>query len=495
MQLLILALFLSLYLHDEMPSLIRTDTHWLVLLAWVVGAKFVLAGVYATACRFTAARLSSGGASRRLLRLELVGSVFRVGTLVLWACDLHLGLLVWVRRTIHGLTGITQPILFDELLTMLPTLVLWGIGWGAYYPVERRLREASLMRQIDQGQPIYAIWSRWQYILAQYRYQVALILLPLVAVIAWTESIEFMAGRGTGWINMGSQTVWITLGCIGIFMCAPVLIRLAWGTVPLPDGEVRDHLLAMCRRHRVRIGELLMWRTYGGMINAAVLGFISPLRYILITDGLLQQMPRHHVEAVMAHELAHVRKRHMVWLLLSALALMGVVEVAALVFLANNGLDDEALNRLLSVPVDASGAVLTGPALGSLGVEHAWLLGTLVCAALIWALGFGWVSRRAERQADSFAVAHLAAERGDNTINATDAQTMIDALQHLADLNHVRADKHSWRHGSIKWRQDYLRSLDGIPINSLAIDRLMRWVNAASLAALAAVVMLHRWHG
>lgn len=495
MQLLILALFLTLYLHDQLPSLIRTDPHGWVLLVWVIGAKLVLACLYAAACRFTAARLSLAGASRRLHRLELAGSLFRMSSLVLWAGDLHLGLMVWLRQTIHGLTGISQPVLFDELIAMLPTLVLWGVGWGAYYPVERRLREAALMRQIDQGRPIYAIWSRRQYILAQYRYQVALILLPLIAVIAWTESIEFLAGQDFGWINAGTQTAWTTLGCSGIFLCAPVIIRLAWDTVPLPDGEVRQHLLDMCRRHRVRIGELLLWRTYGGMINAAVLGFVPPLRYILITDGLLQQMPKHQIEAVMAHELAHVRKRHMIWLLLSALALMGLVEVAALAFLTNNGLDNEALNRLLSVPVDTSGTVLAGSALGTLEPNHLWLLCTLVGAALLWALGFGWVSRRAERQADSFAVAHLATERGDETINAADAQTMIDALQHVADLNHVRADKHSWRHGSIKWRQDYLRSLAGVPVKAMAIDRLMRWVNAASLAALVGVVMLHRWYG
>ena len=58
-----------------------------------------------------------------------------------------------------------------------------------------------------------------------------------------------------------------------------------------------------------------------------------------------------------------------------------------------------------------------------------------------------------------------------------DAQGMIDALQHVADLNHILIEKHSWRHGSIAWRQRYLRSLVGRSVGQLPIDRQMRWIN------------------
>lgn len=499
MQLLILALFLVLYLHDGLMSVqpgvsgVSDARGWVVLLLWVVGLKVLLAGSYGVACRMTLRRLSTPQAARHLRRIERLGGVYRVGVLVLFAVDLYLGLLVQVRDWIYLSTGITHPVLVDELLVMLPTLGMWGVGWFFYYPIERRLREAALLRNLDQGLPVYPVWSRWQYLLSQYRYQVALILLPLLGVIAWTETVGWMMLREWAWVTAGTEAAWTIAGCVTIFLFSPVIIRLAWDTVPLPEGDLRDHLMMMCRTHRVRIRELLLWRTYGGMINAAVMGLIGPLRYILITDGLLQRMPMHHVEAVMAHELAHIRKRHMLWLLVSAISLMSAVEVLAIVFLASNGIGVDEIDRVLSVSGESSGVTVAGSWFGALNQTHLLLLGTLVGAAAAWALGFGWVSRRIERQADTFAVVHLVRERDDDTILAVDAQTMIDALQHVAELNHIRTAKHSWRHGSIKWRQDYLRRLIGQPVVCLAIDRQMRWVNVLSLVVVTGSVLLHIW--
>lgn len=494
MQLLILGLFLVLYLHDGLRSFVLDLPVWLMLLC-VVGLKVFLAGGYAAACRGTLRRLSTAGAAKYLRRIERIGGVYRVGVLVLFAADLYLGLLVQVRGWIAAFAGIEHAILIDELLVMLPTLAMWGVGWCVYYPIERRLREAALLRSLDQGLPVYPVWSRWQYLLSQYRYQVALILLPLLGVITWTETVGWMVRQEWGWVTAGTEVVWTVAGCVMIFLFAPVIIRLAWDTVPLPEGDLRDHLMTMCKTHRVRIRELLLWRTYGGMINAAVMGLIGPLRYILITDGLLQRMPMHHVEAVMAHELGHVRKRHMIWLLLSAVSLMSVVEVLAILFLASSGIGVEEIDRILATSGDRSGVLMAGSWFGSLSQTHLLLLGTLAGAVAAWALGFGWVSRRIERQADTFAVVHLARERDDDTIQAGDAQTMIDALQHVAELNHIRTERHSWRHGSIKWRQDYLKQLGGRPVRGLAIDRQMMWVNVASLMFVAGSVLVHVWLG
>ncbi len=486
MQLLVLGLFLLLYLHDA--SALAVDCAGWVVVVGVVGPKLLWTGLYTWACRVTLSRLSQGRAGKHLRRMELVSAVYRVGVLGLFSLDLYLGLLVRVRGWIETATGLEHVVLVDELSVMLPTLVMWGVGWWLFYPIERRLREAALMRNFDRGLPVYPVWSRRQFVLSQYRYQVLLILLPLLGVIAWTEGVGWMVRQQWAWVTDATEPWWTIAGCLAIFVTAPVIIRLAWDTAPLPDGELRDHLMSMCKTHKVRIRELLLWRTYGGMINAAVMGLIGPLRYILITDGLLQQMPTRHVEAVMAHELAHVRKRHMFWLLVTAVGLMGLVEIVAVGVLTGSGLDMLEIEQALSTEDGLGTGWLTGEA----GVT---LVGTLAGAVWLWAFGFGWVSRRIERQADTFAVAHMVQERGGETIEEPDALAMIHALQHVAELNHVRAEKHSWRHGSIAWRQNYLRSLVGEPIQRLAINRQMRWINVMSLSAVALAVGLHLWLG
>ncbi len=116
----------------------------------------------------------------------------------------------------------------------------------------------------------------------------------------------------------------------------------------------------------------------------------------------------------------------------------------------------------------------------------------LVGIGVGWVILFGWVSRRIERQADTFAVQHLATQReapmrdqtGHVLIDPESAQTMIDALQQVAELNHIPPRKRSWRHGSIAWRQTYLRDLVGPCADALPIDQQMRWINLTALAAL-----------
>ena len=75
-------------------------------------------------------------------------------------------------------------------------------------------------------------------------------------------------------------------------------------------------------------------------------------------------------------------------------------------------------------------------------------------------------------------------------IDTESVHVMTEALRHVAELNHVDARKRSWRHGSILWRQNYLRSLVGLPADRLAIDRQVFWIKVASAAMLATVAAL-----
>ncbi len=497
MQLLIIVMMLCLFAHDQAAHWVRHDVSWPVLLAGVVGPKLLILCIYAFACRWTYGRLKSDDAARHLRRLEWLGGLFRVALLATFILDLHLGLLVHLRSVVEEYTGIQYVLLLDELAVLLPTLALLGLRWWAYYPIERRLREAGVMKRIDQGLPVYPTWTRWQYVGLQFRYQVALILVPLICIFAWGEAVQLAVVRG--WFGLTFQiSPWLTLGgSLGIFLLTPLLIRVIWNTVPMPEGEIREHLLGMCKTHRVRVNELLLWRTHGGMVNAAVMGLIAPLRFILITDALLQQMPGPHVEAVMAHELAHVKKHHMVSLIVTAVALMGVVETMAVVVLANHGVWLNDAGRIVSMTSETNGPLTARlPPIGTsiMDSPEAIVLATVAVSVIVWVAAFGWVSRRAERQADSFAVAHLVRERGGEVVEPQDANTMIGALQHVAELSHMRVDKHSWRHGSIQWRQDYLKSLVGSPINRLPIDRQMRWVNGLSVFSLVAVVLVQAWY-
>ncbi|MEX0745503.1 MAG: M48 family metalloprotease, partial [Phycisphaeraceae bacterium] len=244
------------------------------------------------------------------------------------------------------------------------------------------------------------------------------------------------------------------------------------------------------------VRELLLWRTFGGMINAAVMGLIAPLRYILLTDALVEMVRREEVEAVMAHELAHVCRHHMFWLLAAAIGALGLLEVIfglLLVTLVNAG----------ATAAEAGGARLAGVGLDAglamLNTAEGMTAATVTMAGAAWLLVFGWVSRRIERQADTFAVQHLATARPDPErdaggrvlVDRASAEVMIAALQQVAVLNHVPVQKRSWRHGSIAWRQAHLRRTVGQPIDALAIDRQMFWIKVASAASILLVIAFY----
>ncbi|NBP51822.1 MAG: hypothetical protein EBU70_11745, partial [Actinobacteria bacterium] len=219
----------------------------------------------------------------------------------------------------------------------------------------------------------------------------------------------------------------------------------------------------------VSLREIWVWPTDGLVANAAVVGFLPGFRVVMLSDCLLESMPRRQILAVMAHELGHVVRRHVAWMIV-VLAACYVAAGSVGVVVAEAALD------LATLDLAALDLANEGGLLGLLAVARD--VGVLVLA--LWL--FGYFSRRFERQADTFAVQLLSARAGreDATPEAVDA--MVGALGAVAFLNHVPRARRSWRHGSIIWRQEYLRSIAGRAHAELPIDRFVRVACWTSLA-------------
>jgi len=464
--------------------------------AMMVLPKLTIMGLYALQCRLVTRHLATPAATRALRRLELATSLYRLSTLSLFALDLSIGGLMAVRTLIGNL------ILIDELLIMAPTLLMLAAGWWLYYPIDRRLREATLIGRLDAGLSVHPIQTRTEFILNQFRHQVSILLVPLLLLLAWRDTvIQFVPHRSLTALGFDLQ---LTVGLAGaglVFFFTPVLIRWIWDTAPLPPGDIRSRLLEMCRIHHVRVRDLLLWRTFGGLGNAAVMGLLAPVRFILLTDLLLETVPHRQIEAIMAHELAHVKKHHMFWMAICIFAIMGLLLAIG-----------EGLQLLLT----HQNWPFTAPQFH----QH-WQIGLLAFALAGWAPIFGWISRRFERQADAFALKYLTRHptqsemstpafitpempQSISTARDTDppsndssqrvtyeaAATMVDALAQVALINNIHPRRKSWRHGSIAWRQHHLRNLVGVPINRLPIDRHVRMIQWGAMLLLIGWIAL-----
>lgn len=216
---------------------------------------------------------------------------------------------------------------------------------------------------------------------------------------------------------------------------------------------------------KVRVRELLVWRTHFAMINGAAMGLVARFRYVLLTDALLDRLPTEQVRAVAAHEFGHVRRRHLPWLLVAGLSILVVSAFAA----------EWAVRSIAWVPA-------------------AWaeLVALAVSLAVAFS-AFGFVSRRFEWQADAFAAQLLSPREGEGqrTVLPAAVTAMTAALETVARLSHIPPERHSWRHGSIRARQASLMRLSGRPVDRLAPDRAAAWTKLAiALAAAASVAII-----
>jgi Zn-dependent protease with chaperone function len=485
MQLLVLAIVVGLFLHDSQPELLGVAGPMHGSAVGVsLGAKLVMALFYWWMCVRARRLMSAPGGGLALRRVEWAGMVYRQMVLVLYAQDLWYGMLLLIRKTIGDL------ILVDEMLVMLPSfgMVVWS--WWAYYPIERRVREASLLRQLDSGQPVHAIWTRGQYVVFQARHQMTLVLVPLLALVGWMEAVNLYGPEYWELLHGDPRPLLSFAGSVGVFLLTPWLIRHVWDTVSLPEGALRRRLIDMCRQYRVGVRDLLLWRTHGGVINGAVMGLIAPLRYILLTDALLERMPGGFVEAVMAHELAHIRRHHMFWLATSAITSLVLMSVLW-----------DGVGHALAPALSPAAVYAAAETAGSVGGDSRVIeWGVTVASVLSWVGLFGWISRRFERQADVFAVQHMSREIAVTggelpgqppVVKDLAVDVMSGALQLVADLNHISATRRSWRHGSIAWRQGYLNQMRGRRLDDLPIDRLILLIKATTAVLIGVWIALY----
>ena len=383
------------------------------------------------------------------------------------AWDRRAARMTWLRRgilvgsylyVVHGFhwpafvsttLGLSNAVALGHLLVLAPFLLslLGALILG--FPAQRR----ASGRNWNLGEYlVYVLRQYWAFLLIPwFLYVVVLDLMDVLVTprlpIGWRAPVEWSLVLG---MMVLLYTFW------------PLALRWIWPTNRLPDGPLRDRLEGLCREAGVGYREMLVWRSpVGGLANAAVAGLAAPVRYILLTDTLLERLQPQEVEAVLGHELGHVRRRHIPYYVLFA---VGFVSLAVLV--------DFWLEGRLPEP--------------TLSADPGSSLLDLAAAAVIvggyWGVLFGWISRRFEQEAD---------------LDAADVvgsgEVFAQALEKIARINGRSPEKRGWRHFSIAKRARFLREADGndaVREGALTQVALIRRVLLAGTVAVVVVAGL-----
>jgi STE24 endopeptidase len=325
--------------------------------------------------------------------------------------------------------------LFDVLVLMLvifggvlPWLYSEVVGWGGAEAVWSRavyLLLVGILLAIP-GLP-FEWWSQFR-LEEKYGFNKST---PKLWVMDKVKGLLLMLVLGFGllWVllslvNWVGQTWW--LWGFGVLFGFQILMLVLYPKLilplfnkltPLPEGELRDRLLALGERtgFRAQAIEVMDGSKRSGHSNAFFTGF-GRFRRIVLFDTLMNQLSTEELEAVLAHEIGHYRRGH-IPKMIAVSALMQLGGFALIAWLAKSNWFNPAF----------------GFPLGELA-PSLLMFGLLSGLITFWFSPIGNLfSRKHEYEADAFAR------------NAMGGPTaMVGALRKLAQKNLSNLTPHPW---------------------------------------------------
>ena len=235
------------------------------------------------------------------------------------------------------------------------------------------------------------------------------------------------------------QVVYFLVFLFAIAIVGPAMIQKFWRCKPLETGYYRRRIENLCQKAGMEYSNILYWPIFGGrMITAGVMGLIKKFRYILVTGALLQFLEPEEIDAVIAHEIGHIKKKHLLFYLIFFVGYM-LVSFATFDMLIYFIFFAEPIYSFLN----------------SIGLDQATVTSSLSSFIIIlifliyFRYIFGYFMRNFERQADTYVYALF-----------DSAQPLISTLEKIAVTSGQPRDKPNWHHFSIKKRVDYLKKCE-----------------------------------
>lgn len=379
-----------------------------------VPAVLCLLSVYYVICKSLFLRVSAGSANRYFeneKKLSILAVFFFV--FILYFFDLKYYL---------------QPLSMDDRLPVLANI--GGIGVFVVFLVfmwtaSRRCYEAVFQRS----------YTLVGFITANIKINLP-IMLPWLVLSLVFDILSLLQLPGLTGVM---QTHWGDLVLFFVFVLFlvlffPPLVRWLWNCSPMPAGPLRTAMEVFFRKQNFS-SDILLWPLFEGqVITAGVMGVIPRFRYVLVTPALLQTLNWNELEAVLAHEIGHVKKKHlMLYILLFfgfSLFVNFAVEPVPYLILASDW--------FYSLPV-------------VFNIDPEVLLGILVAIPLLFFMLvyfrfiFGYFIRNFERQADLHVFSVL-----------DDSASLISSFEKIAQLSGKIRDRKSWHHFGIGERIAFL---------------------------------------
>jgi STE24 endopeptidase len=116
----------------------------------------------------------------------------------------------------------------------------------------------------------------------------------------------------SAWARAAISAVGVMAGMVVIFVGYPFLVRVLHRGRRLDDPDLSVRLERLRETSGMAIGPVYRVPSPDNVANAMVSGVLPGARYIFVTEALLREATPDEVMAIIAHEMAHIKHRHLV---------------------------------------------------------------------------------------------------------------------------------------------------------------------------------------
>lgn len=206
----------------------------------------------------------------------------------------------------------------------------------------------------------------------------------LLALIVWFYAVT----GGMFWVF-----AWILATLFSVFMSmfySTLIVPLFNKQVPLPEGELRDAINDFSRKAGFRLDNIFVIDSSKRSTKSnAYFSGLGPKKRIVLFDTLINELTVKEIVAVLAHEIGHYKKKHMVVSMISGIIQSGITLFILSLLIANPSLSEALGSRQPSFHIG----------LIAFGILYSPI-------SLVTGLIMNHFSRKHEYQADGFVKAH-----------------------------------------------------------------------------------------
>ncbi|MGB7324841.1 MAG: M48 family metalloprotease [Rubripirellula sp.] len=209
-------------------------------------------------------------------------------------------------RTLESIPYVADSMFLQAIVLLSPGVVICTGTWSAEHSYGRMLKYTKA----GVGNHVRSVWM-------SFRSGMAWLVIPVLMLLGMSDLVALLpiSASATSVVTFVMIAGFVVLGL-------PWMIRHLFKTerLDVASSEWVNQLMDAAGVRRIRA---VRWNTGGTAFNAMVAGFVPPIRTLLLSDRLLDELPRSQIAMVVLHEAAHLRRRHVPMRMLAVLPAWG----------------------------------------------------------------------------------------------------------------------------------------------------------------------------